>query len=318
MKRNSETQVQPIFEKLVYYYRDNPNVNLGIIGMELVEEASTLFQVEKDIIQYKKDLLSNFFGNLQYQDKIDKDIQEINNKLANLNNICRYALLKLALDTEYSQNDFHKSNIMIMNDPSYFHSPGYENRPVLIDFGRAVKIPPNTMKEIRKLVEDFNYSEALKKLCDSNFAHDTIHNIANAKKYYGWVCGDYNMSDTNYDDYINKMTKVYKKNTKHEIMKHIPKPKALLFLDIMYINKLFSLRENAIDINISIMNKLHDETPNKYPLLPVSNQIKNSLYNGMIGGFHNRKRRNAKKNTKTNIKKTRKQKKTNKTKNTRL
>jgi hypothetical protein len=55
------------------------------------------------------------------------------------------------------------------------------------------------------------------------------------------------------------------------------------------INDLFEKRELAIDENIYNMSKLHDADPNKYPLLPLANNIKNNLYNGMIGGLTKRK-----------------------------
>ena len=47
---------------------------------------------------------------------------------------------------------------------------------------------------------------------------------------------------------------------------------------------LFQKREQQIDLNIQKMDELHRNDPNKYPLLPISNAIKNNLYNGMIGG----------------------------------
>jgi hypothetical protein len=55
------------------------------------------------------------------------------------------------------------------------------------------------------------------------------------------------------------------------------------------IDQLFKMREVAIDDLVKTMSSLHDSEPDKYPLLPVSNSLKNSLYNGMIGGKHKRR-----------------------------
>jgi hypothetical protein len=83
---------------------------------------------------------------------------------------------------------------------------------------------------------------------------------------------------------------------------------ALEQYDNEQIDKLFELRETAIDENVDAMKVLHDSEPNVYPLLPVANQLKNQLYNGMIGG-RRRKRNN---NKKTKRRQTNKNKKSNK------
>jgi hypothetical protein len=87
----------------------------------------------------------------------------------------------------------------------------------------------------------------------------------------------------------------------------VEKPMALEQYNNDQIDKLFELREIAIDENVNIMKILHDNDPNLYPLLPVANQLKNQLYNGMIGGGR-RKRRN---NRKTKRRQTNKNKKSN-------
>ncbi len=69
------------------------------------------------------------------------------------------------------------------------------------------------------------------------------------------------------------------------------------------------MREHAIDINVQEMDELH-RVDAKYPLLPVSNAIKNSLYNGMFGGKkHKKSRRNFSRKNKKRFQKTKRHRK---------
>ena len=211
--------------------------NTGIIVMELVEESKTLSSYIND--------------------------NPDNKKLAE--NISRYALLKLALDTEYNHNDFHKGNIMIQHSNDYFMTEnGTEINiaPMLIDFGRTTKINSEIMQLIRESVNNKQYRKALSYLCDERTGNEYVSNPT-YKKFYGWVCGDYN---------------------------GIPDLKLPDSVDIE-IDKLFVQREIAINAVVTKMDKLHSQEPNKYPLLPISNAIKNKLYNGMIGGKKKQKYR---------------------------
>ena len=250
---------------------------LGIIAMELVSPAKTLSHTIKDL-QKVKSL----------------------NKIKMVKNIGRYGLLQLALQTGYSQNDFHASNIMMMNDSEYFSDNSlHPFRPIIIDFGRAVKIPPNIMEIIRNLVKEKNYIGALQYLCDKSFSHERISNIKYANTHYGWICGDYNMNGRDYNNYIEDFVKKYPKYDVDTTKSFIPKPEALTLSDYLILKTLFNEREACIDKSISLMNNLHVQYPEKYPLLPVSNKTKNSLYNGMIGG-KNKKTKKHKKYRKLN------------------
>ena len=103
--------------------------NVGIIAMELANDSTILYHYSK--------------------------INPSNKIVAE--NISRYAILKLALDTEYNHGDFHQGNILIQKDSNYFLSNDgvpIPISPVLIDFGRAAKIPPEVMKLIRENVKN--------------------------------------------------------------------------------------------------------------------------------------------------------------------
>jgi hypothetical protein len=57
----------------------------------------------------------------------------------------------------------------------------------------------------------------------------------------------------------------------------------------------FKLREEAIDQNVIVMDKLHKDNPEKYPLIPLSDTVKGSFYKGIIGGKRKSKKRRSKK-----------------------
>lgn len=248
--------VLKFYEGVIYY-------NIGIIAMELANNSYTL---------------NRYINKFHYGDA------KLAVKLAE--NMSRYALLKLALETEYNHGDFHKHNILIQNDSNYFLTNAGVPKtisPVLIDFGRSTKINPGVMKLIRESVKNKQYTKALSYLCDKS-SNYFLRNIKYVD-YYGWVCGNYNLDTSgNINEYVN-FIKQNDDNT-FEINTTLP-PK--LSDDInAEIDILFQERELALNKNVEIMNKLHDDNPAKYPLLPLSNEIKNKLYSGMIGGKRQR------------------------------
>ncbi len=204
-------------------------------------------------------------------DMINKpEIKKYPNLVNNILNASRYVLLKLALDTGYNHADFHKDNILIAENDSYFDNPNFKYQPIILDFGRTIKIPPNVLREIKTLVNEKNYVDALGYLCDTKtsneFVSDSEHNAV-----YGWVCGSYRYGNT-------------------------CKPKGLvrsLSCDQPDINEkidaFFALSEAAIDKNITVFNEKHAAQPDIYPLLPISNQLKNNLFSGFFGGKRNRR-----------------------------
>jgi len=204
------------------------NLNIGILGMEIISDAFPLYT---------------------YNPK--EQSEEIN--------MGRYIVLKLALETGYNHNDFHMGNIMIENDSFYFS--GLSRRPIIVDFGRASKIPAHIMSIIKEQVETDNYMEALSYLCHPDTAHKSIN-----RSNYNWICNPNEFGKT------------------------------VMMQNNIQIKRLFELRETAIDNNVRVMRRLHDQNPGKYPLLPVSNAIKTRLYNGIIGGG----KRNNKKTRKMN------------------
>lgn len=245
---------------MINVLKSNKNISLGVIGMQFVNNSKTLHQ--------------SIIKATNLQDKIM------------LRNISRYALLELAIKTGYNHNDFHIGNIMIEDNDKYFYQvderdayvDGLKQRAVIIDFGRATKIPPEIMALIKESVEKGLYNKALKYLCNPKTGNEFVTD-KQYKSFYGWVCHDYNINSLNEGEFNAES-----------------------------VQSLYKLRESAIDANIGVMEQLHKENPTKYPLLPVSNAFKNELYEGMLGGKRRKTKRkmHRKHKTRKNRKTTRK------------
>jgi hypothetical protein len=266
--RKAQNLPFPVENNIIY------NNDFGIIVMEMIHNSKPLFKYLDDTkinIYKKKDYINNLNKSVSNNTMEDSNIDELNTAMKTMNldkknldlaeNISRYALLKLALDTGYGHNDFHVGNILIQEDKTYFKN--IDISPILIDFGRTTKLNLDILNTIKTKVQQKNYIGALSELCkpyNTKLVHTRTLNV----NYFGWVCGDY-------EGQIKSKKLPESVNTE--------------------IDQLFEKRELAIDENIQTMSRLHDSEPNKYPLLPLSNEIKNKLYNGMIGGKRNRKRK---------------------------
>jgi hypothetical protein len=167
---------------------------------------------------------------------------------------CLFALIQLALKTGYTHGDHHFANIMYnKKDSKYFH--GTKGRILLIDFGRSTKIPSSEMKSFRILCDSKQYLQALELLCINPVANDYIADPKYAEKYYGWACGSYGGLMKTNERYVASINES--------------------------IEKLFEQREAQLNLNAAAMETLHAKKT-IYPLLPLSNQLKNQLYNGIL------------------------------------
>jgi hypothetical protein len=272
--RKAENLPFPVENNIIY------NDNISIIVMEMINKSTPLVNFIHDI-EENINRINNYIINIQNElnemntdytsEQVSiamKNISIEKRKIQIVENISRYSLLKLAIDTGYNHSDFHKGNILIQYDDTYFKN--INKSPILLDFGRTQKLDIGTLNIIKQMVSQKNYIGALTELCkpfNSSLQHTKIVNDS----YFDWVCGDYEgLGDRKKKLDISINTRI---------------------------DELFKLRELAIDENIQKMNKLHDSEPNKYPLLPLSNSIKNNLYNGMIGGkIKIKRKRKTKKN----------------------
>jgi hypothetical protein len=225
------------------------------------------------------------FGNLYNDILVNGSYKD---QVLNYENMARLKLIDLALKTGYSQCDFHWSNIMINPTlPGYYE--GYEGRVMLIDFGYAKKIPFVQLAEIKDSYENQDYMNCIKIIFGlgridgdpKNIFEDYIH-------LFGWIPHLY-----------SNLSQLRIENTS-EILNTLNKE----------IGSLIIAQEEAIDNRIKMFDDLHEQFKGEgiYPLLPLSNQIKNNLFKGMIkeGG---RRRKNKKHRTQQRHRKSRKFKK---------
>ena len=138
--------------------------------------------------------------------------------------------------------------------------------PFLIDFGYAQKIPLDILNIIKENYNKKFYTTALKELC--NIKRTDNLSMNNYKDFYGWVCGQY--------DYKKQQLMTEFKNSTNEVIKI-----------------LFKRREDAIDNTVTLFDQKHSTDP-KYPLLPLSNAVKNKMFSGLIGGKKKTKHRKRK------------------------
>lgn len=272
LKQNSAVNLhQPLtrINQALNYYTGS---KLGVIVMEMVQQAQTLSNIVENP---KLEKLKNTYES-----------------------ICRYALINLTMQTGYNHGDFHGKNFLLANSKNYFYM--FETRPIIIDFGRASKIPPDMMNKMKQLFKERKFTDILSALCDFSSSNEIVSDIRYTS-HFGWVCGDYNMGMDIYSRYIEDVAE-YEEKDKSEIELKYPKPQPLPEIVNAQINNIYVKRNEMITHNIQVMNELHDKNPDKYPLLPVSNQIKNKLYSGLLGGYKMKKNRKYKKHRKNSNK----------------
>ena len=208
-----------------------------------------------------------------------------------------YILLELALETGYSQADFHTANIMIHPTMDYFGTKS--GRPLILDFGYARKIPESTMRKIRELVNKKEYISALKWLCSVKRSDNSNISIPPWSAYYGWVCRDWDLlkNKTNTRSVGSAIMSVGEEN-------HLLLPKNIAYASNSKIGELFESRSRFKNQLIAKFNKLNKETPINYPSLPLSADIiNNRTYIGLLTGGNKTRRINRNKKNKTNKKK---------------
>ena len=204
-----------------------------------------------------------------YQDKTSKD------DIRKYENMIRLKVIDLALKTGYSQGDFHVGNMLV--NPKLF--TGYYNgilgNVLIIDFGYANKIPQEKLRQIKQLVSKNNYVEALKIFYTLERSDGLPLN--EYPNFYGWLSYDY--------DNVSKKKTKYWLTTTNEIE-----------LENQKLINLKQAEESATDARIAFYNSdAHSRERDVYPLLPLSNAIKNSMFEGLLTG--------GKKINKTRIKK---------------
>jgi len=232
---------------------DNKNMYLGLIVMEYANGYKRLF----DLIQSNK--VSN-----------ETKIKYINYGL--------FIILKLAIDTGYSQGDFHIANIMIHPKLDFFKKDS--GRPLILDFGYARKIPETSMTKIRNFVRNSDYISALKWICSIKRSDNGILVNSDWSSYYGWVCRDWDLlKNRATSKSVKKSVINVGENEQYSI------PNKITYSNNTELNQLFILRKNYISELTQRFKELNKTSPINYPILPISQMIiKNRTFAILRGG----------------------------------
>jgi hypothetical protein len=186
-------------------------------------------------------------------------------------NMIRLRILDMALKSGYSQGDYHSGNILVNKGAKGYYNGVYGN-VLIIDFGLATKIPDKELQEMKQLFNEGKLVQALKVLNTLNRSDGA--KLSDSPSFYGWLSYDY--------DNLNK-----KKITLNESQIAEENEKLL---------ELKTKETLADDSRIAFFNDdAHSGERDKYPLLPLSNAVKNSFFEGILTGG---KKRNSKKTNK--------------------
>jgi hypothetical protein len=267
-----------IHKNLGMYRVANATSDIGIIAMELADGYATVYKIiENWSVAGRKDEL-----NVYFYESMGMMAQII------------HTYIELAVQTGYAHGDHHLNNIMFKYHGSNYYA-GVLGEWMLIDFGMTQKIHPDMLAAIREHYAQGRYEEILKLLYSINRPDGVVFN--DHLGHYGYLIFKYNPVL-----HTRLGVKFKDKNTITSIRDNIA--------------DLIDARNEMIEKLTNEMAELHDAEPNLYPLLPVSNAMKNTMYSGFfMEGGRQQRRRHPKTKTK---RKTRRVKKTNTKGRTRL
>jgi hypothetical protein len=261
--------LQPLCPAIVYanVFDSTNNLLLNIVqkSIEILSSKEITSAIEKKFIYLKKiekvikkgEIKKYGIIAMELADgynSLYKEIHEnplyINNEdnKRQLQNMVRYMLVELAVKTGYNHGDYHANNVLInLKNDTYFK--GLNGEPLLIDFGYTVKLPENTMTKIKELYNNEDYEGILDALCLTPRADGKMINQEKYSDLFGYICDNSNASNRTENN--------------------------------NQIKNLIQRKQEATDDIIQLFNSKTDENEN-YPMLPLSNKIKNQMYVGML------------------------------------
>lgn len=113
-----------------------PGIDIGIIGMELVSDATILYDYMSDTRWYRPYIPKAY-----------------------------HTLIEFIIQTGYSHSDFHGGNLLV-NDQITNYFWGKRGKVTIIDFGFAVKLTQEKYRQIKELYDQQKYTDILTLLCD--------------------------------------------------------------------------------------------------------------------------------------------------------
>lgn len=213
--------------------------SLGIFGMEIANGYVTLYSCYNDGTPI--------------------------NEVRKFECMARLEYIRLALQTGYSQNDWHSGNILVNKTVTGFYKD-IQGHVLMIDFGMASKIPNDKLDNMRELVRAGNYSDAFQ-IFDTLTRPDAVKIITHPT-FYGWITNKY-------DNVTKTAIQPFTDAELNQRMIHLKQ-----------------LKQEAINERITEFNSAtHNGDRENWPYLPLSNGVKNKLFSGMLVGGGNKKKR---------------------------
>uniref|UniRef100_A0A6C0LCF7 Protein kinase domain-containing protein n=1 Tax=viral metagenome TaxID=1070528 RepID=A0A6C0LCF7_9ZZZZ len=272
-------------------------INKMIRGSGNGEAIAVLNAINRNILQRKipylgilgMELAEDYIGLYVYYHYYKIHPEELAPSIKRYENMARLRILDIALESGYSQADYHSGNVFVNE-----HATGYydelDGNVLIIDFGLANKIPLEKMQQIEQFYSENNFVQALKVL--NTLSRCDGEKCSTHPSHYGWLSYDYDRS--------NEKTMTLDED---QIAEENEELLDLKRREIVANNKRIAFYNDAS----------HDAERDKYPLLPLSTEVEHSFLEGLgleglgdllTGG----KKKNSKKTKKNKTKKNKTQK----------